>query len=416
MSTRKRVPVSQIKPGVYVVSLDKSWLQTPYYLHRRLIKNAEDIELLKKHGIREVVIDTAKGADVGELEPVAPMPANKNGSAVPKSSTDPSAPSERVFRPLVKEVRVARMIHTEAVALAQTIFEGAGGGAPVNSPAAKKVVTNLLGSITRSTEASLLLSQMRRFQNDLFTHAVNVCVLSLVIGTLEGLDGEIQALGLGALLHDVGETRIPRNLIRKKGAYSESEQRLLEQHPRLGAVLLQQSENIPELARRIVLEHHERIDGSGYPFGLRGEQISVFSQIVSITDTYDGMLMGRNHAPLPPTEVLRQLYVQRNAGIFDSDLVERIIRCLGVYPVGSLVRLNTGEQGIVVAANRMDSLKPTVRIIMSSTGLAQPHGPIVSLADKGTGAVERCIVHALDPIKEGIDLLSYLNLAPTIPT
>jgi HD-GYP domain-containing protein (c-di-GMP phosphodiesterase class II) len=252
---RKRVSVSQLKPGVYVVDLDRSWFQTRFYFHRRLIKDKKDIEELKKHGIREVVIDIGRGADV-EAPLADPLP--ETAMAVPSEEAPaveprPASAGEIALRPLTQELEAARTIHAEAMAEAQKIFDGVASGSPVNSPAAKKVVTDLLGSITRSPEANLLLTQMRRFQSDLFTHAVNVCVLCLVIGKSEEFESDISALGLGALLHDVGKTRLPRNLIRRKEFYSESERNLLQQHPKIGAVLLEPSETIPNLTRRIVM-------------------------------------------------------------------------------------------------------------------------------------------------------------------
>jgi HD-GYP domain-containing protein (c-di-GMP phosphodiesterase class II) len=415
LSTRKRVSVSQLKPGVYVAALDRSWLQTRFFFHRRMIKDAKEIELLKKHGIREVIIDTRRGADVelpasdSELQ-TTPAVDNEPASET-AAEKRPASPSDAVFQPLAKELEVARSIHAEALASAQNIFHGVGSGSAVNSPAAKRVVTDLLASITRSPEANLLLTQMRRFQNDLFVHAVNVCVISLIVGTLERFETEISALGLGALLHDVGKTRLPRSLIRRKEPYTESERRLLEQHPQLGTVILTQSENIPELTTRIVAEHHERIDGSGYPAGNRGTEISLYSQIVGITDTYDAMLMGRKNAPLQPIEILRQLYLEGNAGAFDRALIERIIRCLGVYPAGTLVELNTGERAIVIAANRVDSLKPILRVISSRDGLALSNGPIISLADSAFGPGDRRIIRALDPGKERVNLLAHLKFA-----
>jgi len=412
---RKRVPVSQLKPGVYVVDLDRSWFQTRFYFHRRLIKDTKDIEELKKHGIREVVIDLTRGADIEgpqtELLPERALALPSEEAPAVESEARLPSPGEMVLQPLTQEMDAARAIHAEALAEAQKIFDGVASGSPVNSLAAQKVVTDLLGSIARSPEASLLLTQMRRFQNDLFTHAVNVCVLCLVVGTLEEFETDTQALGLGALLHDVGKTRLPRNLIRGQERHSESEHNLLQQHPKIGAALLESSPNIPELAHRIVMEHHERIDGLGYPSGTGGSQISPFSQIVAITDAYDDILTGRKLAPLQPLEVLRQLYMQGNSGVFDRGLVEKIIRCLGVYPAGSLVELNTGERGIVIAANRNDSLKPTLRIISSRDGLTLSNGPIVSLFEADTGSVERRIVRALDPGKERVNPFAYLKLA-----
>lgn len=416
LSRRKRVSVSQLKPGVYVVALDQSWFQTPFLFHRKLIKDVEEINLLKKNGIREVVIDIARGIDVdpesaesaaaietapGEKEKPSPATAKKRPSSLP----------EPTLRTVVKELEVGQTIHEEALSIARTIFDGAGSGAPIDSPIARQLVTNLLSSVTRCPEANLLLTQMRRFQNELFSHSVNVCVLSLVVGTFEGLENEIATLGLGALLHDVGLTRLPRNLTRKISEFTETERRIMEQHPGLGVVMLQQSGSIPEAARRIVLEHHERLNGSGYPCGLQRAEIAYLSQIVAVTDTYDSMLTGRNQLAAPPIEVLRQLYLQGGAGAFDRDLVERVIHCLGVYPIGSLVELGTGERGIVIAPNRADTLKPTLRIVSSADGLAAPNGPIVNLAERDSAGDARRIIRALDPAKEGVDVMAHLRLS-----
>jgi HD-GYP domain-containing protein (c-di-GMP phosphodiesterase class II) len=420
LPTRKRVPVSGIKPGMYVVGLDRSWLQTPFLFHRKLIKSVKDIDMLKKSGIREVVIDISRGTDVESAESIVETEANKwqaSEGAKTTSAVGPEVPisAETAIQSLAEELQAAQTIHQHALAAAQSIFDGVGGGARVNGEVARKVVGDLLSSINRSPEANLLLMQMRRLQEDSFVHSVNVCVLSLVVNTYEKFESDGSdacALGLGALLHDVGETRIPRNLTRKKDSFSDVERRLLEEHPRLGAMLLEECDGIPMGARRIVLEHHERIDGSGYPRRSRAGDISLLSQIVAITDSYDDMLSGRTQAVIPPVEVLGQLFVQSNSGTLDRGLIERIIRCLGVYPVGSLVELNTGERAIVVAANRADTLRPIVKIIASRTGAIQPRGPIMSLAN--CSADERCIVGALDPGKERLDPLAFLRFPPAI--
>lgn len=423
LKAKKQIPISELKPGMYVVGLDRSWFQTPFLFHRKLIRDAAEIEIFKRHGIREVVIDVSEGAGSEPPDHSEPSPAEEILPAEAADSTPTAKESspkngaraqattltEKVFRPLTRELKVARTIHDEALVLARRIFDGVGSGAPLHSPAARKVVADLLSSITRSPEANLLLAQMRRFENDLMVHAINVCVLALVVATMERLDNNLTALGMGAMLHDVGKSRLPRNLLRKAGAYTEQERRLMERHPTLGATILRQGENIPELAQTIAIEHHERIDGSGYPYGIRGAEISLASQLVAITDLYDNMLTGRNRPALQPIEVLRQLYLQSNAGALDRGLVEKVIHCLGVYPIGSLVELNTGEHGIVIATNRADSLKPTLRMVSTAEGAAEPNGPIVDLAASPTDSVERRIFRALDPAKEQFDLMASLD-------
>lgn len=409
VNATKRVPLSEVKPGMYVVGLDRSWIDTPFLFHRKLIKDSDDIELFKKHGIREVVIDPSRSVNLEQAAAAQPAQSDPESKGRPVIEVRPANPSEVSFRILVEEFEVARKVHDEALSATQSIFDGAGRGAPIPAQVAKKVVSDITGCILRSPDASLLLTQMRRFQNDLFSHAVNVCVLSLVVGAAEGIEAENPVLGFGALLHDVGQTRLPRNLLRKTDPYTESERRLMEQHPTLGLNVIQRSENIPDAARLIVAQHHERVNGTGYPAKLKGDEISLYSQIVGITDAYDSMLIGRSHAPLQPIEVLRQIYLDAQGGAFDINLVGRVIRALGVYPIGSLVELNTGERGIVIAANRVDSLKPTLRIVAWPGAVEGEEGAVVSLAEPGM--VERKIVRVLDPGKERIDIMSHLQLA-----
>jgi HD-GYP domain-containing protein (c-di-GMP phosphodiesterase class II) len=402
------------------------FIRAPFLFHRKLIQRADEIEQLKKHGIREVVIDVSRGADVAQVQAAAVSQNTeaKIASASATAAVRDEAPQRRVtpvsqtsvesiVEPIARELETARTVHDEALALAQSIFEGTDGGKPIDGEVAGKIVTNLQESIVRSPEANLLLMQMQRFQRDLFNHAVNVCVLSLVVAESEGIEGDRGVLGMGALLHDIGETRLPRALLaRKLNELSDSEATLFKQHPSFGAGLLAQSKDVPFGVERIIFDHHERIDGSGYPAGEKN--LSVHSQLVALTDRYDDMLSGRHQPALQPTEVLRQLYLQANAGSADRGLVEKVIRSLGVYPIGSVVELNTGERAVVISSNRSAALKPTVKIIMTRSGLVQFNGMIVSLAESARDAIERRIVAVLDPLKERIDPLVFFRVAPSV--
>lgn len=410
---RKRISIDQVRPGMYVVSLDQRWLETPFLCHQRRIKSQEDIDALKRRGIREVVIDPARGSDVVCAEPAREEPAQAHGpESAAEASGDggrPSSSAESAFDSFAREIEACQLIQQQALAAAESIFDGVSTGAPVSAQVAQKVVVDLSETISRSPEANLLLTQMRRFKEDLAAHGLNVCVLSLVVNAVEKVTSDAVALGIGALLHDVGETRLPKNLLHKMAGLTPMEQRLVERHPALGAQLLGGCRDLPPETQRIVLEHHERTDGSGYPRQVRGDDISSLSQIVAITDLYDDMLCGRRGPVLQPIEALRQLFVFGQSGALDGDLVGRVIRSIGIYPVGTVVELNTGERGIVVAVNRRDALKPTLRIITSRLGGLLRHGPIVHLAAAGE---QRHIVGALNPIKEGIDPLAFLKPAP----
>lgn len=462
----KRLLIDQLKPGMYLMGMDKSWWQTPFFFHRRLIRRPQEITLLKQLGVREVTIDPARGDDVAPPPPAQPPKPHRQEATAPEGALpplpgDPSeldrqalaaylrnpayfphkrdllrfarhhhvpvndrTPSEETvrlclqrlhdipkgevtLRALTAELPTARAVRAASLANAQAIFEGVKTGARIDSPVVWKTVKDLLDSILRCHEASLLLSQMRQFDGDLFTHVVDVCVLSLVIGKEQRLDRQqLAVLGTGALLHDVGQMRLPHNLVHKPGLYTERERRLMQAHAQLGAVLLSQAEDIAAESRRIVAEHHERADGSGYPAGLTGAHLSALSQVVGIVDIYDTMLSSRGgRPPLPPTQALKQLYQLGITGQFDQEWVERIIRSLTVYPVGALVELNTGEWGVVIATTPADALRPIVKLIRDSAHRLYAEFRMLDLST----VPDRVILRVLDPAREGIRLTDSLE-------
>ncbi len=468
---RKRIPISQLRPGMYLVGIDRPWLKTPFFFHKRWIKREREIELLKQHGVCEVFIDPARSKDVGgsQEEPslalgseesktaeMAPSPPLEDLRQMERQELEAYLQSSEHFprkadllqlarcyqvpvndrtprdeivrlcmrmihdipkgfaalRSLSNELPLARVARAEARATVQSLFEGVRTGARIESPMVRKTVVDLMDSILRCQEAFLTLVQMRRFDSDLFSHCVDVCVLALVIGKEQGLDPEtLMVLGMGGLLHDVGQMRLPRNLLRKLEAHSEQERKLMQEHPRLGAVLVSQAGSIPGEVRRIVQEHHERMDGSGYPAGLKGEEIFLLSQIVSIADVYETMLGSRRGGQaLLPTQALRQLYQLSQTGKLSQEWVERTIRSLGVYPVGSLVELNSGERGIVIATHPTDTLRPVVRLITQASGEPYREPVVVNLSlTFEEGGSQRTIVRALDAAQEHINLARYLE-------
>jgi HD-GYP domain-containing protein (c-di-GMP phosphodiesterase class II) len=215
---------------------------------------------------------------------------------------------------------------------------------------------------------------------------------------------------MGALLHDVGQVHLPRNLIRKPGLYTAQEQRLMQAHPYLGARLLSQTPRMPEEACRIVAEHHERWDGSGYPQGLHRAALSPLSQMVAIADVYETMLGTRTGRPsLLPTQAIKELYQQGRAQQLDLGLVEKMVRCLGIYPVGSLIELNTGERGVVIAVNPGKALQPVVHILWDQAHQRYATPVTVDLAAPDLDAPLRTICEVLAPTAEGYDIATYLT-------
>jgi HD-GYP domain-containing protein (c-di-GMP phosphodiesterase class II) len=397
---------------MYIVALDRPWSEVHGLGNRQRIERPEDIALLKQCGVRHVTIDPSQPSHGPDGTP--------RGLLAAMSGQPPAPPQLKDFLAvgaLEQELSRARTIRMEALTIVQGIFEGVKTGQPLNSAEVKEAVHGLISQILRGHSALLCVTHIRQYDTNLFTHAVDACVFALVVGKQQGFDkSRLEHLGTGALLHDIGYLRLPRNLFRKQGVFTAQERRLMQQHPRLGALLLSEAQDMSEDVQRILLEHHERRDGSGYPGGLQGLSISPLSEIVSIVDVYDAMLSSREgRPPLPPAQAIKELYKLGLQGQFDRGWCERIIQCFGIYPVGSLVEFNTGERGVVTAVHPEDTLRPCVKLVWDAT--RQPYATpfIVDLASPNTPAHERQILRALDPHQEHIDIEVHLDQGAQTP-
>ena len=315
---------------------------------------------------------------------------------------------------LTEELAMASAVLAEAAAAIERVFDGIKTGSALDCPALRSTLPSLVERLLdhhASMTTVILLNQMRRVDGELFEHAVNACVLALVMGKEQGLDATaLEHLGLGAILHDVGQIRLPHNLRRKSGAYTVQEEKLTRLHPELGAMIVSRVQPHDEVCRRIVIEHHELLDGSGYPNRLAGTEISPLSQIVGLVDRYEALTSGRGGRPaMFPVEAVRELYQLGLSHRYDQELVERMIHCLGVYPVGSLVELNTGERGVVIAQNRTERLKPTIKLIWESSGQPYPMPWIVDLAARSADGPQRSIQCVLDPAVEQVNMAACIE-------
>ncbi len=412
MSTFKRIPVDQLKPGMFVVALDRPWLKTPFLLHRRRIKQPKEILTLKHYGIQYVTIDVTKGADVDEHS--APLPidhANQSASAA-CSFAEVNTPQARS-----KALHVARQTYNEARATVDRFFEEASRSPMASADALAGIVGSLLDRLLADRTAMLthlFIRQMREYDHELSAHALDTGVLTLLFGATYGLSGpDLEDAGLAALLHDIGYLRLPRNVFRKAHQCSEQERRLMEQHPKLGATLLKAQASVRDTVRHAVEEHHERIDGSGFPARLSGAQLSSLSQLIGLADAYQSLVCPRGGTvPLLPHRAVAQMFSWGQQGVFDRTLVEAAIACLGIYPIGSLVQLNSGERAIVVATNPHHRLHPVIAIIADAQGHPHRDPVYVDLSAQDATGPTRTIMQAMDPAHEHVDVAMYLDPSP----
>lgn len=414
MSQGKAIPIEQVRLGMYIVGLDRSWFHTPFFKHRWLLQREEDLARLKAYGISQVMIDPSRGLDV---EPaVAPVRPTRSVDATPQ----PPQHTEAFQARFEQEVAQARALRADARSAIERIFTDLKTGAPLDSQGLRTVVTAVLDRLTDYPVAMLTLTQleqMKRLDTDLFAHAVDVCIFSLIVGRAHGLtDGSLEQLGLGALLHDIGETRLPQNLLHKPGRHTEQDLALLRLHPRIGLAVLSGTGPLPAITRAVIAEHHERMDGSGYPDGLRGSRISLPGQIVGLVDAYDAMASRRKgRPPLSPGQAVRQLFQLGLKHQYDRTLVEWLIQCLGVYPFGSLVELSTGERAVVYAVNQKERLKPCVKLITDAQGRPYAQPKLIDLAEARPDEPARAILRVLDAEVEQVDVRHYCEASTRMP-
>lgn len=412
MATR-RIPIEQLIPGMFIIEMDVPWYRTPFLSHKRLIKDLQTIQLMKQHGIKMVTIDTSKGSDIPSESSTNAQHSATRDSTSPDVPAAPNPNAEGTCEAKA-ETHSVTVIYAQAQEAVEHIFEELERGIPPSPKATKAIVSNVLGQVLSDRAAmvtQVAIQKLKHFDRSLTAHALDTCILSLVVAIESGLDQSTQEqVGMGALLHDVGYVRLPRNLVRKREECSGQDKTLLEQHCKLGVALLSEHPGMHEEVLRIVREHHERADGSGFPAGLCNDQISRLAQIVGIVDVYDSMVSRRGTRPaMIPHDAVRQLFLTAERGQFAKSLVELMIRSIGVYPVGSLIQLNTGEQAVVIGVNPQQRLKPLIKITTDSHGGSYATPIEVDLATPSPDHRVRTVLRVLDPAQERVNIGIHLD-------
>jgi putative nucleotidyltransferase with HDIG domain len=313
-----------------------------------------------------------------------------------------------------EQIAAAQETYKEAICSMERMFEELETGIVPRPDTLHMVVANVLTRVLDDDASMLSLlsfQKMKRFDRTLASHALDVCTLSLIVAHDYGVaEEDLEALGAGALLHDIGYVRLPRNLYRRSHDLTEQERTMMQQHAALGLAMLQEAKENRTTIVRIVAEHHECSNGSGFPNKLTGDTISPLAQLVGLVDIYDGMVSRRAGRPaMLPHDAIRQLFRLGDTGQYPKDLIQTMIGSLGVYPIGSLVRMNTGEQAVVVGMNYTQRLKPVVKVITGPQGGSYITPIRVDLGAQTAGTMTRTITKVLDPLHERVNVAMFLD-------
>ena len=405
----KKITIDQIRRGMYVHELCGSWLNNPFWATSFALESQEHVQKLLASGIRELWIDLRKGLDVLDVAPVTPTPPAPAPQPEP-----PSAPFR--FAPVVaasmgEELqRAAKLVKQSKVAVTN-MFNDVRMGRLQDFGEMAPLVEELAASVLRNPGA--LVSLVRLKQADDYTYLHSVAVSAMMVALARQLkldDAVIRDCGMAGLLHDIGKMAIPPAILNKPGRLTDEEFATVKDHPRAGHEILAAAGNAPAMALDVCLHHHEKYDGTGYPYGLRGEAISLYARMGAMCDVYDAITSNRPYkAGWCPAESLRRMAEWAKAGHFDQKLFAAFVKCIGIFPVGTLVKLKSGRLAVVVD-NSKSLLQPLVRVFYSTRSMTYLKPETLDLA---TSPAPDAIASREDAEKWGVGDISryWLEMA-----
>ncbi|MFQ5431153.1 MAG: HD-GYP domain-containing protein [Nitrospinota bacterium] len=415
----KKIKTEVLRPGMFVHDFDCAWLEIPFFQTRILIRDEAMVEKVFKHGIREVYIDTEKGLDVADGVPLEEVQKETDisikktaGMARPAAGADaPPLHSIEVADsvPLRKELDNAKVVRDEANRVIVDVMHDLRFGKQIEMEKVDHVVGDIVESVINNKHALMSLSRIKQKDEYTFMHSVSVGVLTVSFCKTLGLNRQIMnQIGLGAILHDVGKMKVQQDILNKRGTLTDEEFELMKDHVVQGRKILEETADLPAPAMAVAVEHHERLDGSGYPDGLKGEEISLYGQMAAIVDVYDAITSNRvYHNKIEPADALKKIYEWRGRH-FSEDIVQNYIKCVGIYPIGTLVRMESGFLGVITEQGSTDMLRPRVRLIFNTKKeiFINPKDMDLSSPDSGNDR----IVSSESPQKWKVNPMMYMDI------
>ena len=396
---------------MYISELDRPWVESPFLFQGFELTSREEVAQLRQH-CKYVYIDIDLGLDI------TPKRMNKAATARMRIISEEEAKIKREVNALTavsqgpdgrpvyvdkvsfeREIPRAKKIESQTRILLRTTLEEVHKGNNINIPLAEKVVGNMVESVVRNPDALVCLSQLKDVSEYTALHSIRTCILALTFGRHLVLPKEeLNLLGTGMLLHDIGMAKLPQEILDKPAALTVEEFELIQKHIPWGLEVVEQSGGIPAGALEIIEQHHERNDGSGYMGKRKADLIGYWGAIGAVVDVYDAITSKRLHSePLSAEEALKRMYEWRQQD-FRADLVEEFIKCMGIYPIGSLVELSTEAVGVVITINRARRLKPKVVLLLTANKKPLSRKVVADLAEhkdsRGKELKIKCVLPA----------------------
>ena len=402
----KRISVVHLRVGMYLQEMCGSWMDHPFWRNKFMVTDPQDVQRILDSNIREVWIDTSKGLDIEAGQAVAEVAAEvahmlndaaRDGGIVEQIS-------------MAEEVTRAAKIVTKAKDAVSSMFHEARMGKALDTADAMPLVEEISNSVMRNPGAVISLARLKTKDNYTYMHSVAVCALMVALARQLGLnEQQTKQAGMAGLLHDIGKMMIPMEILNKPGKLTDDEFQTIKSHPAEGHKMLLDGKGVDDVALDVCLHHHEKADGSGYPERLSGDQISLFARMGAICDVYDAITSNRPYKDgWDPAESLKKM-AEWSKGQFDPMIFQAFIKSIGIYPIGSLVRLESGRLGVVVDQSPTSLLTPMVKVFFSTKSNLRIAPEVVGLSLKTS---RDKIISREDPAKWKFPDLNLLWGAP----
>ena len=345
------IAIEQLEVGMYVLQIAEQKAGTVQIKTRGRVTSQAIIDQLKRKGIKRLIIDT-------DLSSHAEKP----------KASEQRQPELDTRVPLAAELVKAESLYQQGIVLQKSLYDAVQEGTPFDDFVPAEFARALVGSLDRNPDALLLLSRIREKDTYLLEHSLNVGILSAHFARSLGMSQpEIEAAAYSGLLHDLGKIKIPDEILHKPGRLTEDEMDVMKKHVEYGVEFLSAMKLDTGLIK-VVSEHHERLDGLGYPYRLSGEDISYNGRILAITDMYDALTADRCYKAGMPSQKALQILMKDSESKLDATLLQQFIKCMGIYPLGSLVELSNQRVAMVMHQNERQPLRPVVKMFYSISG------------------------------------------------
>ena len=378
----KKIGIQQLTVGMHLKEFCGSWMDHPFWRSGFVITDPKDIETILTSNIREVWIDCAKGLDVAHGESAVSEVESEEqvNAALQKADVE-----KRLLEPVSAQAELAQAvkIFAQSRRAVMSMFQEARMGNAVDAGTARALVQEISDSLSRNASALISLARLKSVDDYTYSHSVAVCAMMVALARQLGLDEEqTRIAGMAGLMHDLGKASMPMEVLDKPGKLTDAEFAIIKTHPEIGHRMLLAGHDIDPRVLDVCLHHHEKMNGSGYPKGLKGPVISLLAKMGAVCDVYDAITSNRPYKTgWDPAESLSKM--AEWTGHFDPMVFQAFVKCLGIYPIGSLVRLTSGRLGVVVEQTGKSLTTPAVRVFYSTNSHLRIVPEVIDLSQPG---------------------------------